>query len=114
MFRLVAMCCAIAAFTLGGLPSAMAAFGDTTTYDTIDAVEVLGAQIRVTGIIAGQAAPSTALYTIINSGSTDVAASRCDRLALLAMSRPGKFQFAMVEELTTPIRFGCKLIVRAP
>lgn len=114
MFRLVVMCCAIAAFTFAGLPPAVAAFGDTTTYDTVDAVEVLGNQIRVTGIISGQSAPSTTLYGIVSSGSDDVAASRCDRLALLAMSKPGKFQFALVEELTTPRRFGCKLIVRTP
>lgn len=65
MFRLVAMCCAIAAFTFGGLPPAVAAFGDTTTYDTVDAVEVLADQIRVAGIISGQRAPSTTLYTIV-------------------------------------------------
>jgi hypothetical protein len=108
------MCCAIAAFTFTGLSPAVAAFGDSITYEAVDAVEVLADQIRVMGIISGQGAPSTTLYTIVNTGSTDVAASRCDRLALLAMSKPGKFQFAVVEELSTPVRFGCKLIVRTP
>lgn len=119
MLRLVAMCCAIAAFTFGRLPPAVAALGDTTTYDTVDAVEVLDDQIRVTGIISGQAVPSTVLYKIRSSstssgGPTDTAASRCDRLALLAMSKPGKFQFAVVLELVNPTAFGCKLIVRTP
>jgi hypothetical protein len=114
VLRLVVMCCAIAAFTFGSPPPAVAAFGDTTTYDTVDAVEVLADQIKVTGIISGQGAPSTTLYGIVGSGSTDVAASRCDRLALLAMSKPGKFRFALVEELTSSRRFGCKLIVRTP
>ena len=117
MFRLVAMCCAIAAFTFGGMQPAVAAFGDTTTYDTVDAVEVLSDQIKVTGIISGQGVPSTTRYSIVGSSSSpsEVAASRCDRLALLAMSRPGKFQFALVEELSiSSPKFGCKLIVRTP
>jgi hypothetical protein len=54
------MCCAIAALTFEApLPAmaAMAAIGATITYDTVDAVEVLTDQIRVTGIISGQDAP---------------------------------------------------------
>jgi len=116
MFRRVAMWCAIAAFTFAGLPPAMAA-GNTITYDTVDAVEVLADRISVTGIISGQGTPSTREYTIFSSssttGATDVAASRCDRLALLAMSKPGKFQFA-VTLLTGTGAFSCTLIVRAP
>jgi hypothetical protein len=121
MLRLVAMCCAIAAFTFGALPPAAAAFGDTITYDTVDAIEVLADQIKVTGIISGQGAPSTTLFRIVSSppssttgGSTDVAASRCDRLALLAMSKPGKYQFAIVQAADFGARFSCKLIVRTP
>lgn len=115
MFRLLAMCGAIVGFTFGVLPSAMGA-ANTITHDTVDVVEVLSNRITVTGSISGQGTPSTTQYTIFSSSSpntaTDVAASRCDRLALLAMSKPGKFQFAV-----TPIGFSgysCTLIVRAP
>lgn len=112
MFRLVAMCSAIVALTFETLP-ASAAIGDTTTYDTVDAFEVFGSQIKVTGIISGHDAPSTALYTpFIPTGSTSDIAARCDRLALVAMSRPGKFQFAVME--VASLRFSCKLIVRTP
>ncbi|HEX3763701.1 MAG TPA: hypothetical protein VHW23_33620 [Kofleriaceae bacterium] len=123
MFRLVAMCCAVAAITFGSLPRAEAvAIGDTFAYDTVDAIEVFGPQIRVTGILSGQSSPSTTLYTVVNSttGSnisepTDVAASRCDRLALLAMTKPGKYQFAVVAMSTfAPLHVSCKLIVRTP
>jgi hypothetical protein len=119
MFRLVAMCCAIATFTFAAPRPAAAAVGDTTTYDTVDAVEVMADQIRVTGIISGQAAPSTQLYRIVSSppsggGFTDTAASRCDRLALLAISKPGKYQFATVQVVDFSPRFSCKLIVRTP
>jgi hypothetical protein len=119
MTRSLAACLVIAAFSLGSPPPARAAIGDTTTYDTVDAIEAVGAQIKVTGIVAGQDVPTTKLYSVVNSsptanglGSTDVAASRCDRFALLAAAKPGKFQFAMVESQTN--RFSCKLIVRTP
>ena len=121
MFRLVAMCCAIAAFTFEAPRPAAAAAGDTTTYDTVDAIEVQADQIKVTGIISGQGDPTTRLYKIVSSPTavsgaepTDVAASRCDRLALLAMSKPGKFQFAVVQIVDFSPRYSCKLIVRTP
>lgn len=115
MFRLVAICGAIVGFTFGMLPPAMGA-GNTITYDTVDAVEVLSNRITVTGIISGQGTPSTSQYTILSSsssnGPTDVAASRCDRLALLAMSKPGKFQFAVT--FIGSSSYSCTLLVRAP
>jgi hypothetical protein len=99
--------------------SAAATPGGPAVYDTIDAVEVSGARITLTGIIAGQTVPTERFYTIsdgsFQGGSTisssPAAAARCDRLAMLAMVKPGKYQFA-----TTQIGsfFGCKLIVRAP
>ncbi len=109
MFRLVATCCAIAAFTFGQPLSAMADPGPITTYDTVDAVGVRGNVITVTGIISGQGAPTTTTYS--TSGG-DPTAARCDRLALLAMSKPGKFQFAVVVEFLEDV--SCKLIVRKP
>ncbi|HEY0987478.1 MAG TPA: hypothetical protein VGD80_10525 [Kofleriaceae bacterium] len=98
--------------------SARAAQGDVTAYDTVDAIEVQASTITVTGIIAGQGAPSTTRYSILSTGSstsssTDVGAARCDRLALLAMSKPGKFQFAVID-LGFSSRFSCKLIARTP
>lgn len=106
MFRLVAMCCAIVAVMVGGPLPAMAATSDTTTYD---AVEVVSSVITVTGIISGQGAPTTTTYTVL--GGTESAA-RCDRLALLAMAKPGKFQFAVVTQFGDEV--SCKLIVRTP
>lgn len=116
------MFCVIAVFMFGASrPADAVGAGDTTIYDAVDAIEVQSDRIKVTGIISGQSDPSTTMYQIASSspgdtggGSTDVAASRCDRLALLAMSRPGKFQFATVVLFTIPLRYSCKLIVRAP
>jgi hypothetical protein len=108
MFRLVVMCCAIAASTIAGPLPAMAAFNDTTTYDTIDAVEVVADLITVTGITSGQGTPTTATYQVL--GGIE-AAARCDRLALLAIAKPGKFRFAVTD---LNFQFSCKLIVRTP
>jgi hypothetical protein len=110
MFRLAMMCCAIAAFTVAGPLPAMAAFGDTTSYATIDAIEVVASNITVTGIISGQGTPTTTTYPV--TGGTESAA-RCDRLALLAMAKPGKYQFAVVDQGLGG-EVSCKLIVRTP
>ncbi|MEO7730198.1 MAG: hypothetical protein ABIY55_04440 [Kofleriaceae bacterium] len=108
MIRL-ATCLAIAAFTMVSTGLAAA----DTVYDTVEAIETTGARnIKVTGIIAGQSAPTTASYSLAGS-STDIdAGARCDRLALLAMSKPGKFQFVMV--LVSFNVNNCKLVLRAP
>jgi hypothetical protein len=96
-------------------PAAAATFAnDSAVYDTVDAIEVLKESstiadgIKVTGIISGQSAPSELSYVI--AGPTDHPA-RCERLALLAMSKPGKFQLAL---LRVDGGFTCKLIVRTP
>jgi hypothetical protein len=62
-------------------------------YDTVDAVQASGTRIAITGIIAGQSTQSESFYFVNNDSSagTAEAASRCDRLALLAMAKPGKY-----------------------
>jgi hypothetical protein len=110
---------AIVALTLIS-PLAIAAdppLGSAAVYDTVDSIGVWGRRITVTGIISGQAAPSTFQYPIFEesggaSGTLSDAANRCDRLALLAMSKPGKFQFAM-EHPNFSSSFRCALTVRA-
>ncbi len=85
------------------------------TYDTVDAVEVLDNRITITGIAAGGSVPVELTFTILDvpGSTTGAAAARCDRLALLAMAKPGKYQFATTAT-NTSLRFGCKLIVRTP
>ena len=100
-------------------PPAAYADGSATapaTYDTVDAVEVYGGTVAVTGIISGQAAPSTLRYTIQNGAdsNTTEAAARCDRLALLVIAKPGKYQLAFARPEGSFAWFSCKLIVRTP
>lgn len=103
-------------------PAAAATTANSSAvYDTVDAIEVSPSDnfgipsITVTGIISGQSAPSELRYpiSIPSSGIITDEAARCDRFALLAMSKPGKFQLAMI---ISPFgdSFNCKLIVRTP
>jgi len=95
-------------------PRPAAADGIPIIYDAVDALQLRNNNIiRVTGIISGQGAPSTTDFGLVagSVASPDYAA-RCDRLALLAMSKPGKFQFVIT--LIVSGGFSCQLIVRAP
>jgi len=86
-------------------------------YDTVDAVEVWGSRITVTGIIAGQSTQTEFIYIIYdgsNTNTTPEGANRCDRLALLAMAKPGKYQFATARVSGFASVFSCKLTVRTP
>lgn len=125
MTRHLVTCLAIVALSLVSPTPAAAttlAFGDAV-YDTVDAIEVLSGSgvtvpsITITGIISGQSAPSQLTYRIESPTTNTNAdgASRCDRLALLAMSKPGKFQLAMNTSTNSfATTFNCKLIVRTP
>src|SRR5262249_38951469 len=75
-----------------GTSSASPIFGVVpAVYDTVDAVETVGNRIIVTGIVSGESTTSEIIYTIQDSPSgSAVAATRCDRLALLAIAKPGK------------------------
>jgi hypothetical protein len=128
MFRHLPLCLALAALATFSPTPAGAAVGSLTTFDTVDAIEATFAVsdtshapgIRVTGILVGNSGPTTVSVKLTNStiangsgvGAVDPVA-RCDRMAMLAMSRPGKFQFALVETDVFQV-FTCKLIVRAP
>ena len=88
--------------------------GVAAVYDTIDAVEVAGDKITITGIIVGQSSPTERFYFIFDpsAGNATGGAARCDRLALLVVAKPGKYRLEMTQVSSTD--FGCKLIVRAP
>lgn len=101
---------ALATAALISLSAAVAAAD--TTYDTVEAVETIGdTEIKVTGIIAGQSTPTETIYELSGFNSTEKG-NRCDRLALLAMSKPGKFRLVMVDQQFQTV--SCKLILRTP
>lgn len=107
---------AVLALSLLLLPAAPASADDSSAahvYDTVDRVQSGFNQITITGIINGQSTPTTLTYAVETAGVGDPPA-RCDRFALLAMSKPGKFQFATVLASTLGPTFYCALITRAP
>lgn len=117
--RLVACVAFVALFPIPMGLAVGAVFANTpAVYETVDAVEVAGGVITVTGITVGHSTPTTLVYEVDGDscgGRSVEAAARCDRLALLAMSKPGKFQFATTFFLdNASCHFACKLIARTP
>lgn len=107
-----AICLAIASMTFVAPRPAAAAI--TNVFDTVDAVEITydgasgGELVKVTGIQAGGTVPTTLTF---NFSGNAARAERCERLAVIAMSKPGKFQFGIGGGSG---QYSCKLILRTP
>ena len=108
MAHRLAICLAIASSILAAPRPAAAAI--THVFDTVDAVEISGTAINVTGILAGQTAPTTVMFEFYDAGRVQ----RCERLAVLAMSKPGKYQFGIGGPSGPNLTPSCKLALRTP
>lgn len=72
--------------------------GFRNSFDTIDSVEISNLDVEfgqhsfltVRGILRGQSTPVSLDFDF---GTNKDMATRCERLALIAMSKPGKYQF---------------------
>jgi len=120
MHRL-ALCLVFVALTLTAPRPAAAAVTDF--YDTIDLAEVTqrdfshNATLTVRGILAGTSAPVTRTYAFSDTGATGtdgITAMHCQRLALLVMSKPGKFQFGIGLPTVSGFATGCRITSVAP
>ncbi|HSS00565.1 MAG TPA: hypothetical protein VLM79_26080 [Kofleriaceae bacterium] len=107
--RLVLLLALAALATLSSTPARAAAGFDT--YDAVDAVELDSAFLVVTGVLTGQTAQVTRSY-FFGSGDTDGRMRTCAKLAVLVMSKPGKFQLAMRDSGSSV--GACKVILRTP
>jgi hypothetical protein len=96
--------------------------GIQTVFDTVDSVEIKNhdlcggcttqAVVNIRGIRAGQSVPGDFSFNF--GGNTDMA-TRCERLAVIAMSKPGKFQFGIGADTVITAGHGdCKLILVNP
>ncbi|RKI75039.1 hypothetical protein D7X55_01000 [Corallococcus sp. AB049A] len=65
--------------------------GVNYVFTTVDAYSTVGATLIVTGTLVGESNARTIQFSV---GGDEVEASRCDRLALLTMTRPGRFHFS--------------------
>ncbi|WNZ61164.1 hypothetical protein QEG98_35515 [Myxococcus sp. MxC21-1] len=88
--------------TLALAPSALAeqaAYGTSYVFTTVDAVMAysLNGGFEVTGILEGEATPRTLTFmsTGGNYESQQGFGTRCDRMALLLMTRPGHFHLTV-------------------
>jgi hypothetical protein len=124
MMHRLAICLVIAAVSLAAPRPAAAVAVDV--YDTVDSVEIDNSNssvsgspptLQVTGIPAGATTPITRTYTFFASAAGVAVAvdtaMHCQRLAVVAMSKPGKFQFA-IGPAPSFTAHGCKLILRTP
>ncbi|WP_242339853.1 MULTISPECIES: hypothetical protein [unclassified Anaeromyxobacter] len=98
------------------LLSAMPALAQTApvryVFVAVDAVEIRSTTIKVTGVVDGESAPQTVTMTLSSSSGVDSVAA-CERLALLAMTRPGQFLFEIQGSTTYNLNV-CKLARATP
>jgi hypothetical protein len=102
-----------------------AAVSATYQFETVDSYDISGQQgeVKITGIISGEAAPRTvtlaySAYAYYGSAQDELAVQhtfeRCERFALVAMSKPGQYYLEMRQETLSTGLFaiGCKLTRR--
>jgi hypothetical protein len=96
----VALGTAFALLTLAAARTVVADPGIQATFDSVDFVEIrnhdvcsgctIHTVVTVRGITTGHSTPSTLNFDF---GTNKDMATRCERLATIAMSKPGKYQF---------------------
>lgn len=81
---------------------------------TVDAVFMAASFVDVTGVVQGDAVPSTWRAYFLNTTNSDQSAAaayaaNCQRAAFLAMSRPGQYLFELFSNGGSPPHPYCKL-----
>ena len=74
--------------------------GVAYVFATVDAYTVGPGYFNITGILVGETTPRVFRFSAggnWETGSLSTEASRCDRLALLAMTRPGRYLMTWTE-----------------
>lgn len=107
---------ALLSLSLGLAPAALAAETPQTNkayvFETVDSYLVVSnTAVEVTGILEGESTPRTLKF---RASITDAAVqfSRCDRMAFLAMNKPGLYLFTMVQGTDSSVPVTCKLTRR--
>jgi len=91
--------------------------GETVVFVAVDAMQVQDNYLVLTGVVEGDAAPSTRFVNFqLSSSYATIAAPNlesCQRLALTAMERPGRYRLEVTQGrggYVTPIESGCRLV----
>ena len=104
---------AAAAALFSAAPVAYAQTAPTRyVFAAVDAIEIQYTTVRVTGVVDGESAARTVTANFF-SGTTSVdQVAACERLALLAMTRPGQFRFEILQASSSTVV--CKLARGTP
>jgi hypothetical protein len=108
MKRLAAAIAACASLLAVPSPARAATVGATpVVLVTVDSVTVSGTTMRVVGVVEGDPAPSEWVLPLYTSSTADAHAQvqACQRLALLAMSRPGAYRLTLSKASATSYAF---------
>jgi hypothetical protein len=106
--------------TLVPLSVAVAEVQATYVFTTVDSYNITGEtnEVDVTGIVQGEASPRT-VTLVYWPGGADILSSmrtfeRCERLLLMAMSKPGQYFLELRQEADASATsfIGCKLTHR--
>ncbi|NVJ03694.1 hypothetical protein HUW63_00330 [Myxococcus sp. AM001] len=114
--RLVRTASVVAALALA--PSALAEeaeYGTSYVFTTVDAVQAYsGNGFEVTGVLEGESAPrSISFYAAYgDEASYQAFGLRCDRMALLLMTRPGRFHLTV--RMPSPLQATTCMLTRLP
>jgi hypothetical protein len=88
---LLAGAAALALVSAGPAPAQTAS--TRYVFVAVDAFEIQSTTVRVTGVVDGESAVQTVMASFYNGSTSVDQVAACERLALLAMTRPGQFRF---------------------
>jgi len=98
------------------IASAQSSSVETFVFETVDSYELLSgaSQLNITGILQGEAAPRTISIppATNNTVSYEGRVRACERMALMAMSKPGQYFFELRRYSNFQPVHGCKLTRR--
>jgi hypothetical protein len=82
------------------------------TFVTVDSVFAYASTLRITGIVQGESSPTEHEVTFLSASDTAASmtqAASCQRLALLAMERPGAYLYKLRKEYPSSGYYSCRL-----
>ncbi|OJT19196.1 hypothetical protein BO221_37520 [Archangium sp. Cb G35] len=97
------------------IASAQSATESVFLFETLDSYEIKSLNwLKITGIVSGEATPRTVEVNAGVSESYSQYLRACERMALMAMSKPGQYYFELrhATYYSSPQVTGCKLVRR--
>jgi len=80
----------------------------TVVFTAVDAVSLRSSGIQITGVPEGAAAPVTSTWSVYSASYAEA----CERYALLAMERPGRYRLEVLSSGSS-LQY-CRLVRAAP